>query len=191
MPKPAKRTNDATSQAQQPISTVTASEDVPEKRTRQKAPLLIEKDDPSNYLLRRYRECGRRTSFTDTELRQWFAKNPRSELRVHICNVFRRLIAMGTLKPGDTAPSVSRLAEVLDLHRSVVGYAYAELTKEGTFRGVRGAAVYVLNPEPARRILANDFLMESITHCRQIGLTKNEILEVFKSQLAEAYAVDT
>jgi DNA-binding transcriptional regulator YhcF (GntR family) len=129
----------------------------------------------------------RHTKLSDENIRQFFARNPRYELKAHLCHIVRKLIANGVLIVGDSVPSIIHLAKVLNLHESSVAYAYVQLTKEGTLRGIRGSAIYVVNPTPAREHLANDTVMDAIVFCQQIGLNENEARAIIEDQITKAF----
>jgi hypothetical protein len=60
----------------------------------------------------RIKRADVRNTYTDEELRHWFADDPTTELRTHLRRTMQTLIAMGIIKPGEPMPGYRRLAEV-------------------------------------------------------------------------------
>jgi GntR family transcriptional regulator len=61
----------------------------------------------------------------------------------------RRMIAIGTLSPGDPVPSVRDLARTLQVNPNTVARAYLRLTDTGIFTVRRGEGTYVAD-QPAQ-----------------------------------------
>jgi GntR family transcriptional regulator len=66
--------------------------------------------------------------------------NPSSQVPIfdQIKLGFKGLVKKGLLKPGDTAPSIRKLASDLKVNPNTVARAYRELTAEGFFESSRG-----------------------------------------------------
>ena len=64
-------------------------------------------------------------------------------LHRQICEGFRAAILRGNLKPGQQVPSSRQLAEYLEVSRSPVLDAYAQLLSEGYFESQVGAGTFV------------------------------------------------
>ena len=64
----------------------------------------------------------------------------------------RRMIALGSLRPGDSVPSVRDLARTLRVNPNTVARAYQRLTDHGVFSVKRGDGTYVADQpsQPAR-----------------------------------------
>ena len=60
----------------------------------------------------------------------------------------RRMIALGSLRPGDSVPSVRDLARSLRVNPNTVARAYQRLTDRGVFSVKRGDGTYVAD-EPS------------------------------------------
>lgn len=61
----------------------------------------------------------------------------------------RRMIALGSLRPGDAVPSVRDLARDLRVNPNTVARAYQRLTDSGVFAVKRGEGTFVAD-EPAQ-----------------------------------------
>lgn len=61
----------------------------------------------------------------------------------------RRMISLGTLRPGESVPSVRDLAKSLRVNPNTVARAYQRLTDLGVFSVRRGEGTYVAD-EPTR-----------------------------------------
>ncbi len=61
----------------------------------------------------------------------------------------RRMIALGTLRPGDSVPSIRDLARTLRVNPNTVARAYQRLTDRGVFSVKRGDGTYVAD-EPSQ-----------------------------------------
>ncbi|MDD5629806.1 MAG: GntR family transcriptional regulator [Elusimicrobia bacterium] len=96
----------------------------------------------------------------------------------------RGLVARGTLKPGDEAPSIRALAVRLRVNPNTVARAYRELGAEGFFESRRGegnviAASALERLSGGMRELRGG-LAESLRHARRGGLGWPEIEAVLK-----------
>ena len=84
--------------------------------------------------------------------------------------------ASGTLRPGDSLPSIRPLAEDLRVNRNTVAKAYAELEREGVIETLAGKGCFVTgNSSPLRKDIRRKLLAEKIddaamhAHHLQIG----------------------
>lgn len=91
----------------------------------------------------------------------------------------RGLIARGTLRPGDPAPSIRGLAESLKVNPNTVARAVRELVLEGVLEVRRGEGTVVADgaPRKARGGLdeARGRLGESLRQARRAGLDWTQI----------------
>ena len=99
----------------------------------------------------------------------------------------KRLIVIGTLKPGDKLPSVRQLAKELQINPTTTSRIFAQLAKEGVVIQKPGLGVYVADgPCPfsaeyidenlSRQALA--FLVEGL----RFGLSYEEVVAVLDKQ---------
>ncbi len=92
----------------------------------------------------------------------------------------RVLLVEGTLRPGDSLPSVRRLAMELGVHFNTVAQAYRELAAEGwiDLKHGRGAEVVERAPTPPSREQIADFrlqLRQMVARMRAQGLSTARI----------------
>lgn len=134
----------------------------------------------------RVKRADVRNTYTDEELRHWFADDPTTELRTHLRRTMQTLIAMGIIKPGEPMPGYRRLAEITGLYPSLIQHIYHELQALDIIRAERSRAYFANDPLPARLALATEILARAIHQSRYIGLDEANIGAVFKAQLARA-----
>ena len=116
---------------------------------------------------------------------------PDESLYLQIADHFRRLVAVGRLRPGDRLPAIRGLAQKLGLDPGTVARAYKELRSEGVIVGRHGGGSYVSArvterylTEQHRKRLAS--LMErSILEALGLGFGTEEIETAFTLRLAE------
>lgn len=74
----------------------------------------------------------------------------------------RRMISLGTLRPGDPAPSVRDLAKALQVNPNTVARAYQRLTEHGVLAVKRGEGTFVADvPAQLRKSERNDALRDA------------------------------
>jgi GntR family transcriptional regulator/MocR family aminotransferase len=73
------------------------------------------------------------------------ARDTRTSLTSQIQSFIKKEISEGTLHPGTRLPSSRRLADDLDVSRSVVVEAYGQLVAEGYLEALRGAGTRVVH----------------------------------------------
>ena len=78
--------------------------------------------------------------------------DPRSTVSINeqIKNGLRGLIARGALRPGDAAPSIRGLAEILKVNPNTVARAVRELVMEGVLDVRRGEGTVVTDAAPGK-----------------------------------------
>jgi GntR family transcriptional regulator len=106
--------------------------------------------------------------------------DPSSGLPIYrqVFDQVRRMIAAGSLKPGDRLKSVRELSAELAINPLTVAKAYSELERWGLVQRRRGMGVYVANTSPVRetarreavRAAADRFALEAA----QAGLSASE-----------------
>lgn len=100
----------------------------------------------------------------------------------------KHAVAAGALKPGDSLPSVRKLAIDLRINPNTVARAYLDLEREGLIKAVPGGGTFVadgqsglLKAERLRRLRpqARQMAVEGT----QLRLTPDEILELVREEL--------
>lgn len=116
---------------------------------------------------------------------------PDEALYLQIADHFRRLVAVGRLRPGDRLPAIRELAQKLDLDPGTVARAYQELEREGVITGRRGGGSFV-STVPIEKYLTEQqwkrlgSLMErAILEALGLGFSTEEIGTAFTLRLAE------
>jgi GntR family transcriptional regulator len=108
--------------------------------------------------------------------------DPSSGLPIYrqIFDQVRRMIAGGTLKPGDRLMSVRELSATLAINPLTVAKAYGELEREGLVEMRRGLGVYVARAAApvralsARRTAARAAVERFVLEAAQAGLDSAE-----------------
>lgn len=100
------------------------------------------------------------------------------------------LIAGGKLRTGDLLPSVRQVAKAADINPMTVSKAYSRLEAAGAVERVRGHGMRVVESKPTgsrahRRQQLRELLAPALHRAVQLGLTEEEIREVFRSLLEE------
>ncbi|QUW22653.1 GntR family transcriptional regulator [Sporosarcina sp. Marseille-Q4063] len=91
-------------------------------------------------------------------------------------------VAGGSLKPGDSLPSVRSLASDLGINMHTVNKAYRELDKKGIIRIIpkSGAVVNILSSDEVSRLRVETAMRPVIAEAMAVGLSKHEITEMMK-----------
>ena len=101
----------------------------------------------------------------------------------------RRMLASGSLSPGDTVPSVRELATDLRINPATVSKAYQRLVGAGLLEVRRGDGTYVSAAPPAvrkseqTRVIrqaAMNFASVAITHGAEIGSAREALDDAWK-----------
>jgi GntR family transcriptional regulator len=99
----------------------------------------------------------------------------------------RALLGGGHWKPGDKLPSVRETAVRLQVNPLTVAKAYRHLQEEGLLETRPGAGVFAakapMQPKAARREAARRSLEEAIAEAAALGLTREEIADLFDAAL--------
>jgi len=100
-----------------------------------------------------------------------------------------RMIAMGTLRPGDTLPSVRQLSGELEVNPMTISKAYMLLESQGVLTRRRGLGMVVAErkavhmPLPEKLALLAPPVHQLVTLAHQLELTPEQIVAYIKSQL--------
>lgn len=91
--------------------------------------------------------------------------------------------AAGTLRAGESLPSIRPLAEQLRVNRNTVAKAYAELESQGVIETVAGKGCFLRAPgspfkKDVRRRLLADTLDGAVVHAHHLQIDKDEFLRV-------------
>jgi GntR family transcriptional regulator len=101
-------------------------------------------------------------------------------LNEQIKSGLRGLIARGTLRPGDPAPSIRDLAETLKVNPNTVARAVRELVLEGVLETRRGEGTLVAAAAPRKAqdglAEARRSLREALRQAKRSGLDWTEIV---------------
>ena len=83
----------------------------------------------------------------------------------------RRMIALGSLRPGDAVPSVRDLARTLRVNPNTVARAYQRLTDHGVFSVKRGDGTYVADaPSQPRRSERDEKLRDAASRYAGVAI---------------------
>lgn len=105
---------------------------------------------------------------------------------VQIVDEVRRAVVRGTLKPGDSLPSVRELARRLKVNPTTIQQAYRELDHEGLARSERGRGTFV-TPESVRdpglrRRVEHDVAGIALREAVRAGLTTDELIRAIRER---------
>jgi GntR family transcriptional regulator len=108
---------------------------------------------------------------------------------VQIENQVQFAIAAGTLKPGDSLPSVREMSQMLNINPNTVTKSYRDLELMQlvqTRRGV-GVTVTAAAPKLCRTSIKNMVkvhLIDAVAECRCSGMDADEINKIVKSTIS-------
>jgi GntR family transcriptional regulator len=119
-----------------------------------------------------------------------FAINPSDAAPIwkQIEEGMRRMIALGTLAPGDIVPSVRDLAKSLRVNPNTVARAYQRLTDAGVLAVRRGEGTYVAeSPTQPKRAERNERLRDAATRLAGTAIAIGAPLEDAVEELESSY----
>ena len=100
----------------------------------------------------------------------------------------RRMIALGTFRPGDAVPSVRELARDLRVNPATVSRAYQRLTDAGLFVVRRGEGTYIAEtPAPIRKSEKNEALRDAATRYASAAIAVAASLPEAVNELESSY----
>jgi GntR family transcriptional regulator len=100
----------------------------------------------------------------------------------------RRMIALGTLAPGDIVPSVRDLAKSLRVNPNTVARAYQRLTDAGVLAVRRGEGTYVAeSPTQPKRAERNERLRDAATRLAGTAIAIGAPLDDAVDELENSY----
>jgi len=103
-----------------------------------------------------------------------------------IIDALQRLVAAGSLAPGEVVPSVRELARRLQVNPATVSKAYQRLVDTGVLEVRRGEGTYVAERDPATMARERNQLLTAaaagyVTQARAIGASSSEALTAVRS----------
>lgn len=94
-------------------------------------------------------------------------------------------IASGRYRPGEKMPTVREMAVAFGVNYNTVSKVYQSLERDGYIKTQRGKGTFAVgmpegedDPHGSAAHLADDF----IHHCRVLGLSSDEIIELVKAR---------
>ncbi len=120
-----------------------------------------------------------------------FEIHPSSGVPIYrqIIDQLERLVASGTLEPGDELPSIREMARVFEVNQMTISKAYSLLEAKGVLlrnRGKRMVISEASESEPSteqRLALMRPVLLEVVSQAKQLVLSDAEILKELERQL--------
>lgn len=100
----------------------------------------------------------------------------------------RRMIALGSFRPGDSVPSVRDLARNLQVNPNTVARAYQRLTDTGVFNVKRGEGTFVSDqPVPIRKSERNETLRDASVRYAGTAISVGASLDQANEELGASY----
>jgi GntR family transcriptional regulator len=114
---------------------------------------------------------------------------------LQIINGIKYAIAIGSLKPGEQAPSIRDLAIKLHVNPNTVLKAYRELERENVIDVKRGMGAYVSDSgssitQKEQDQIVSDYFDKAIAHANNFKMSKGKILRLFEKHLNKVDQVD-
>jgi GntR family transcriptional regulator len=101
----------------------------------------------------------------------------------------RRMIALGSLGPGDSVPSVRDLAKSLRVNPNTVARAYQRLTDAGVLTVKRGEGTYVADsPSQPKKSERNEKLHNAATTYAGAAIAVGASLDAAAAELETSYS---
>lgn len=97
-----------------------------------------------------------------------------------------RLILSKALKPDEKLPSVRELAAITKINPNTIQKAYKVLELDDYIYTVKGKGNFVKNTDALKKVhikKLDEALGETLKTLRELGLSKDEILEMIESKL--------
>lgn len=115
--------------------------------------------------------------------------NEKVPIYVQITNIIKRDIVTENLKPGDKLPSIRELSAKLKVNPNTLQRAYQELEREGITYTQRGTGSFIKEDinimNELKKEMAKETLTTFIKGMKDIGFTKEEIVNIVKEQVEE------
>jgi len=97
-------------------------------------------------------------------------------------------ISLGTLRPGESLPSIRELATLLLINPNTVARAYRELEREGFIYTRKGKGCFVTDDSSAlirkeRTAILNQVFDAAIEEAKKLNLNASEIKKIFERRL--------
>lgn len=100
----------------------------------------------------------------------------------------RRMIALGSLRPGDSVPSVRDLAKDLRVNPNTVARAYQRLTDVGVFHVKRGEGTFVADaPAQIKRSERNEALRDASARYAGVAISVGATVAQAVEELETSY----
>jgi GntR family transcriptional regulator len=121
-----------------------------------------------------------------------FSVSPSSGVPIYrqIIDQVNALVFSGRLKPGDTLPSIRKLAESLDVNMMTISKAYARLEVDGILVRMRGVGMVIAEPSiptsasvKERQAELRPLIEQAVLRGLQLKLTNSQIVAVVESIL--------
>jgi GntR family transcriptional regulator len=123
-----------------------------------------------------------------------FSVSPSSGVPIYrqIIDQVNALVLSGRLKPGDSLPSIRKLAESLEVNMMTISKAYARLEVDGILVRKRGVGMVIAEPAiPAsasvkeRQAELRPLIEQAVLRGLQLNLSNPQIIAVVESILKE------
>lgn len=123
-----------------------------------------------------------------------FSVSPSSGVPIYrqIIDQVNALVLSGRLKPGDTLPSIRKLAEALEVNMMTISKAYARLEVDGVLVRMRGVGMVVAEPNISSSASVKDrqtelrqVMEQAVLRGMQLKLSNSQIFAVVESILKE------
>lgn len=97
-------------------------------------------------------------------------------------------ISLGTLRPGESLPSIRELATLLLINPNTVARAYRELEREGFIYSRKGKGCFVTDNSSVlirkeRTVILNQVFDAAIEEAKKLNLNASEIKKIFERRL--------
>lgn len=108
---------------------------------------------------------------------------------IQIMDMMKKKIVSGELQEGDRVPSVREYASILKVNPNTIQRVYSELENINLIYTKRGIGKFVTEDKniinETKRELFNDAIEGFIKESKELGFTKNEIIEIIDEKYEE------
>jgi GntR family transcriptional regulator len=125
----------------------------------------------------------------------FFTVDPRSGVPIYLqlTEQVKRMVALGTLAPGEQLPTVKALALQLTVNPNTVARAYRDLERERVIETSPGRGSFVRSDGSAADAklavaeVALAALSAAVREARSLGLSRGELIDLFDAALERWY----
>ena len=115
---------------------------------------------------------------------RFFVQSPDRSVHDTVVNTVENLIRQGFLRKGDALPGAELLADHLGVAHLTVERSYKYLKGLGILKSTPRVGTVIDNTSAVAEVVGRRVISGAILACRQLGMTRDQIMALFESSLA-------